>query len=201
MDLVKFAPGSNKLYGVIHNYVLKGFPLITLYPSSSCSSQYPVSAILEADNQDSHWASNVIDESVNNEYVIFTLKEVKLKITHYSIRSHKVRDCAMTGWELYGSKDNQTYELLHYKNQTNELFWSGIGQYEVDAHRNAYQSFKIKQTLMSTEGSCGLQMRVSGFELFGSLVPLSYNFCTSRNQCKYSASSHILFLVYLISIK
>ena len=106
----------------------------------------------------------------------------------------------MAGWEFYGSEKNETYELLHYKNRTTELFSNGIGCYEIEASSRAFQSFKIKQTLMSNEGTCGVQMRLSGFELFGTIVPLTYCEYTIK-QCKSKSMSLIYLLVCLISVK
>ena len=47
----EFVLNTNKLYGMLHNNVLTGYPLIELHPSSSFdASKFPPKAIFEADN-------------------------------------------------------------------------------------------------------------------------------------------------------
>lgn len=192
-----FIPKENKLYGLLHNYVLTGYPAIELHQSSATNETlYPKTAILEADNPNSHWVSNTFT-STSNEYMIFTLSKVKLQISHYSLRSHPSDACTMSSWEFYGSQNNGTYSLLHYTNNTNVLYSSGIGFFEVNPLHKTYQSFKIRMTTMTDASECTSKMRISGFELFGKLVSLS---CQTKAQCKQSKPYMLYYLIALLVI-
>ena len=192
---MKFVPGENKLKGILNSFVRRKIPYVELNPSSSIDEiNYPASNVLDINNETSHWVSN--DNPEYKEFLIVSVLTAKVKLSHYSIRSHIKDICVMKGWELSASNDSINYEVIHKIDKTNDLLSNGIGFYTINSNKY-YQYFKIRQTSMldSTSLQCSLKIRITNLEFFGELQ-LLYNCNTlKRHRNNMPPLIYVLFAI------
>ena len=187
-----FPVKADKLSGLLRRYKNRGYPKVE-YSASSTTGNYVADNVFDFDNQSSHWASNT-SEGLNAHFDIKIVSGV-LRITHYSIRSHKSKEYTMRAWTLEGSNDNNNYVAIDDRPQNSDLNDNKIGQYQVNSQNNYYQYFRIKQTVKTTSGMSN--MRISNLDFYGEFLPFKLRSCRCyKNRNFY----FVTFINILLSI-
>ena len=178
-----FTPQDNKLVGLLNFFYVNSWPVVKLFPSSVLDNFKP-GQIFEINVNSSHWASEL--NTNNDQFLVISFPMNRLKLTHYSLRSHCDDPCIMNGWNLYGSNDNNSaYKLIHSREGTTKLGINEIAFYKINEEIPAYTYYKITQTSQNSKTGCPYRMRISGFEMFGKIgSPIEFNIktCVKKHQ-------------------
>ena len=162
---MEFIPQSDLLDGIIRSFVRNTWPYVFVTPSSTNTIADLVSNIFDYSTRTQHWVSASSEGLKAN--IIFGLTNYKLRISHYSFRSHYSSQHYVRAWELSGSNNGIDYTPIHTMPVNDELTSNSIGHYQVP--KGTYKYFKLVQTSNTLSGLSN--MRVRNFELFGKLIP------------------------------
>ena len=178
MNKFVFYPSDDKLDGVIKYFSRYGKPYV-FFEASSVYAPYFVTEIIKED-PNAVWCS---DESEGLKAILtIGIPNYYIKLTHYSFRSHKSDNLYVRSWNLSGSKDGYNYKIIDSKPINDDLKNNQIGHYQVST--GIYKYFKLIQTSTNIRGD--KNMRVTGFEIFGTLI-------THLGNCITNVNNQIIF--------
>ena len=126
----------NKLFNdYIHIYASSSFP------NEGNKWNHP-NSIVDYVNTNLHWASY----DLPNSSITVHFLQNRISISHYTFQNREGTDNLPVSWKLEGSNDNETWILLHSKENSNDLLSSGAKRtYKVYVN-GLFSFFKLTQT-------------------------------------------------------
>lgn len=118
--------------------------------------------------------SQVITNSERNSWLMYDFKNLKVRPTHYSIRS---RPCGsnnfhLKSWVIEGSNDQNNWIVLDYRNNIDKLNnKSAFSTFKINEYyskNDFYRFLRLRQTGPNTAGNH--QLCLSSLEYFGSII-------------------------------
>eukprot|EP01084_Bolivina_argentea_P117264 208273_1 len=114
-----------------------------------------------------------ISKSTKNQFVCIMLKQEKIKLTHYALRNGKTEKYTLRSWNLEGSNDGETWDLINEHKDDKSLNKSyDTHVWSVDAKQH-YYVFRIIMTGPNADDTNYLCL--SGLELYGEAIGTKKN--------------------------
>ena len=118
-----------------------------------------------------------------------------LHITNYTIQTRtQLKVDLPKGWDLHGSYDGVSWELLHSINNSDDLTEAGAYHTYECFNRGSYRFFRFNMTQKNTNNKT--HFHVNKIEFFGTIAPLYNPF--AKPSCKYSTYSHMYISIIFI---
>ena len=171
--------------GILHNSYFKTSDIFSLQSEISLSaSSYDkgnITCILGVDND--QFDSFFQTKSFNNSWIQFELKGIRISVSDFLYRT--VEYDFHTTWELQGSNDNKTFDILY---QGKKESWSQKNEKETIHfttnmnQNNQYSIIRVQSTgNRNTIYPEIYKLAIYGFEIFGSVYSIVQNSFFHKN--------------------
>ena len=163
--MILIEPDETNMNGFIQSWNINGIVSDRVSVSSSpFTTGYPPTYSLNDEATYFH-----SDESMENPYIIYNLKQDVLMIHSYTIKSrHLYSVASLNSWNLSASLDGIQWNIIDVRSNTDLHGNNIVINYDV-MKRGVYQTFKLTMTSRSTDNRKIFTFR--SFDLFGILNP------------------------------
>ena len=139
--------------------------------------------------------------SVNTElHAYFTIQYTSfiLSVSNYTIRTRtdNINEHFPNSWDVEGSNDGQSWNLIHYINNTEQLSYVSASHTYPTIDSNYYSFFRFKMTNITSAKSSWI-FHVSKVEFFGSFA-FTKNLFAKITCVKNKTCHSLLFLLMII---
>ena len=185
MELSAFPERNNALLNVEKNLKdvkVQSSGSIGFYKSGKCVPTYP-NQTLGRDDPRSDWCSNLAKSKDDNPWISYSLKNKRVSLTGYSIRSGCCYStccciddssyipncccCELYSFSLQGSTDNITWETIHSVVKERDLEYCAHRTYDFPKTK---QYSYVRLLLDEPRPGCDSCMAINKIELYGESV-------------------------------
>ena len=121
-------------------------------------------------NAELEWCSNYDHKKEMKPWLLLTFNKSKVKLDGYSLGSgccvYSTCCCKMYTWQLQGSNDNETWDILHNDKNNNEFGFCLNKEFKIESNK-WYKMIKLIQ--LDAENNCPTCISLRKIELFGEI--------------------------------